>query len=281
MSGPQRNRHQAAVYAKNNGRCIYCAGLREANTIDHMPPISMFTNRSRPQGLEFPSCVECNHGARRADLVAALVGRVYPDPPDGEDAEAQSLMSAIARHIPGLLPEMRAPRASEKLMMRRLGVTEGGALRLSGPLVDAHLRSFAARLGFAMHFEVTGKMIPPTGGVSVRIYSNVDMMSGDLPQEALAHLPASATLRQGSKNVDDQFQYAVLKTDTRTMSMSFASFRRSFAILAISTENRTRVEAQGVSMFVPGGLAVAPVQSFSLSVAYSSTWRKPLEQTDR
>ena len=59
--------------------CIYCAGTNPASTIEHMPPIIMFNQRQRPKGLEFPTCKECNNGTRLTDLVASLLGRVYPD----------------------------------------------------------------------------------------------------------------------------------------------------------------------------------------------------------
>jgi hypothetical protein len=274
-AGSKGNKHRRAIFAKSDGLCIYCAGARPATTIDHMPPISMFRERRRPSGLEFPSCQECNEGARLSDTVAALIGRTYPDPPDDQpDEEVQNLLAAVARNVPGLLPEMRAPRASEKLMMRRLGRTEGGGLRISGPITLAHLRAFAARLGFAMHFEATGAFIPEAGGVAVRVYSNVDLLDGDnLPEGLFDHLPPPDTLRQGRKNAADQFRYAILQTDTRSMSMSFASFREAFGVLAITTVCREEVEAQGLNIIVPGALAATPILNFSSGFsAYGLRW---------
>jgi hypothetical protein len=53
--------------------CIYCA--QRSQTVEHMPPVIMFTRKQRPKGLEFASCEACNGGTKHADLVAAYIGR--------------------------------------------------------------------------------------------------------------------------------------------------------------------------------------------------------------
>jgi hypothetical protein len=59
--------------------CIYCGGVNEATTIDHMPPITIFDQRRRPRGLEFSACEPCNSGGRVAEKIVGLVTRMYPD----------------------------------------------------------------------------------------------------------------------------------------------------------------------------------------------------------
>jgi hypothetical protein len=225
-----------------------------------MPPKAMFYRKDRPGGLEFPSCLPCNNGARTADLVAGYIGRIFPDAVGPEEIEeVATFMGNVARRVPGLLQEMVAPRGSQKLLMRRLGLEECGALRLSGPLVTAYLQAFGARLGFAMHFERTGRAIPAGGGVAVMVYSNLDIIEGRVPEVVFEHLPAPATLNQGIKNVANQFVYGVAAAEGERMTMSYAAFRRSFAVLCFSTYDRSRTAERGVRMIAPGQLAVAPL----------------------
>ena len=56
--------------------CTYWGGRAAAETIDHMPPITIFDGRQRPAGLEFPSCSACNSGSRAAEQVIGLISRV-------------------------------------------------------------------------------------------------------------------------------------------------------------------------------------------------------------
>ena len=269
------NKHREAIFAKSGGMCIYCGGANLATTLDHMPPIVMVRARARPSGLEFPSCIACNNGASAADLVAACIGRIYPDiSSKEEEVEITKIMAALQRDVPGFLEELRPPRASEKLMLRRLGVTSGGGLRIDGPIALSHLEAFGARLGFAMHFEATGMLVPPEGGVAVRVYSNTEIFEGKLPEEIFEHLPKPDTLRQGKINVEEQFLYSVIKTDKSQMSMSYASFRQSFALLAFSTNDRTRMHQNGVRMFLPGSLATKNDRVFRSGFSvYGMNWR--------
>jgi hypothetical protein len=92
--------------------CIYCGS--PATTIDHVPPRIMFRDRQRPKGLEFPSCQPCNEGTRLADLVAALIGRLYPDAEQqDEQQEMEKLLSSVKNNIPGLLEEIAADRGGD------------------------------------------------------------------------------------------------------------------------------------------------------------------------
>lgn len=60
--------------------CVYCGGTTPIETIEHIPPISMFDLRRRPKGLEFGACYACNHGSRHDDIALAVVSRSFPDP---------------------------------------------------------------------------------------------------------------------------------------------------------------------------------------------------------
>jgi hypothetical protein len=46
-----------------------------------------------------------------------------------------------------------------------------------GPILNRHILPFAAKLGFALHFEMTGNAIPVAGGLKVMWFSNLHVKS--------------------------------------------------------------------------------------------------------
>ena len=143
---------------------------------------------------------------------------------------------------------MYVGRAGQKLAKKRtaaFGFDEhGGVLRLNGPIVSQHLDIFGCKLASAMHWEITQAIIPPTGGIVIRYYTNVEALENKLPADLLKLLPGPQTLRQGSWDVADQFQYAAQVTDDGHMGVYFATFRFSFAIAAVVAMDRSLFPAK-------------------------------------
>jgi hypothetical protein len=221
--------------------CIYCGGEVPAVSIDHVPPRAMFRGRRRPKGLEFASCKSCNEGTSRADLVAALLSRVAPDARDEEErAELRKLLQGVSNNVPGLLEEMHLDAPEQAIARNRLPQrAEGGLLKANGPLVSAHMQTFATKLGFALYYEITGRIVPTDGGVAARWFSNVDRVEGTFPLSVFDILLPPETLKQGKFNVSDQFSYQWRMAEGDRMALFFASFRHSFAILAFVTTDRS------------------------------------------
>jgi hypothetical protein len=193
----------------------------------------MFDGKQRPKGLEFPACKICNNGAKHADLVAAWVGRMFPDAEkEAHKEEIKILLRSIKNNIPGLLEEMKMGRGAQKLAMRRLPVeTDGGLLHI-GPLVHKYMQVFSLKLGLALHKEVSGNTLPETGGIAVRWFSNYERFVDDFPDQLTKFLGPSKTLVAGKKHVSDQFEYSWNIAENREFGIYFASFRMSFAVFA-------------------------------------------------
>jgi hypothetical protein len=221
-----------------------------------MPPKQIFDRKDRPKGLEFAACEECNGGTSHSDLVAAMMARSLPSP-DGEtyQREVVKIFSAVANNVPGLLQEMDLPRGAEKLARKRYGIPEGmHPLRADGPIPTRHMLTFAAKLGFALHFETTGQAIPPPGGVQVMWFSNLQALNGEIPVELTSLLPQPLTLKQGRKSVGNQFQYSYAKGEQDHM-LFFASFRTSFAVAGITATDRSLwlvKAADKFPIYIPG-----------------------------
>ena len=229
----------AALLAKGLG-CIYCAGTAVATTIEHMPPISIFDGRQRPKGLEFPACDACNSGTKHSDLVAAMLARCWPDAePSSRQKDAKKYLSAVANNVPGVLQEMFIERGAEKLARKRHNIpADAHPFRMDGPLLTAHLETFAAKMGFALHYELMGAPVPASGGVKPMWFSNLQALNGQIPDLLFQMLPSPSTLRQGEKSVGSQFLYSHAAGESDHM-LYFASFNLSFAVGGITALDRS------------------------------------------
>lgn len=240
--------------------CIYCGGATPATTIDHMPPIAMFDGRQRPSGLEFASCARCNEGTRAADLVASLLGRVYPDPVrEIQTSDFRKLLRGVRNNIPGLLEEMDIDNQGQLRQRALTAIKEGaGFLAVGGPLVSKHMQAFAVKLGFAMHYQATNEIVPIGGGVAARWFSNVDRARDVFPQTIFELLPEPQTLKQGRLSVEDQFQFSLRCLEDKSMGVYLGTFRRSFAVVAFGVKDRARLSETaaaadtGPHIYAPG-----------------------------
>jgi hypothetical protein len=240
MGEAKRNlRAHAAILADAPG-CIYCAGENVATTIEHMPPISLFEGRQRPKGLEFPACQPCNNGTGHSDLVAAMLSRAWPNSSaDAQKGDSKRIFNAVGNNLPEVLKEMNVGRARAKLARKRNNIpADMHPLRMDGPLLSAHLETFAAKMGFALHNEVRGAPVPASGGVKPMWFSNLQVLNGEIPEILFQMLPSPSTLRQGTKNVANQFLYSYATGESAHM-LYFASFNQSFAVGGITALDRS------------------------------------------
>jgi hypothetical protein len=247
-----------AALLEANPFCIYCGGRNPATTIDHLPPRIMFRGKLRPRQFEFPCCAPCNKGTKDTDQLIAWIGRTYPDPvTESDKTDVQKILRGLKNNMPDVLREMYIGTAGQKLARKRTAgrIQEpGGFLRLDGPLVSQHLDVFGCKLGLAMHWEFTKQVIPPSGGIVVRFFSNIEAIEGKIPNRLLDLLPGPQTLRQGSWDVADQFKFAARTTDDKNMGLFFASFRFSIAVVALTAMDRTLLNSKIGPVFSPGAL---------------------------
>jgi len=211
-------------------RCIYCAN--PAETIEHMPPRGMFRGRWRPSAMEFGSCRDCNEATRGADAVAALFARTHPDYADTswQTLEMMNLISAVDAYAPGIREEMSAPGKSQYEWGRRGSRVLQRVVRVhaDGPLVQANLCAFGAKLAMALYREHIGAPLPLDGAVWCQSALNAGMTPEALDGR-LKILPLFDTLRQGEFNVQEQFAYRY-NCDNRATLGAVAQFHRGLWI---------------------------------------------------
>ncbi len=69
-------------------------------------------------------------------------------------------------------------------------------------------------------------------------FTNASALRGELPIELIQLLPAPRTLKQGEREVGDQFKYSWAITEEKRHSAFYATFRQSFAIAAVTAVDR-------------------------------------------
>lgn len=212
--------------------CIYCGATTPGASVDHMPPITIFDNRRRPKGMEYLACDPCHNGTRALDLLAGLLSRMYPDAntPDAR-REVAKAFSGLRYNFPALFDELSPSPEQEERAQKAKEQFPGSAGALAvGPGIRTLLARFAGRVGLALHYELCREIVPETGAVLVRVFTNASLIDGDFPSDFVEMLGEPKTLRQGSKSVEDQFNYASKGLEDNGMSAHIATFRMSFAV---------------------------------------------------
>lgn len=231
MGESNRKRRIKREFLARNPYCCFCGGKTPATTEDHVPSRQMFDGRQRPKGLEVPACERCNQATKQDEQVAAMLGRVFPDP---EEGEIRRIMQAVKNNNPGLLEEM-LPAEEHYVRLSQAGIADasvGGPLNCSGPLLNKSIGRFGAKLGLSLYYSVVGQSVPSEGGVAVRRFTNFDAVTGEIPSDLTQILGPPETLRQGRKHVAGQFAYAFAVADEVKMAAFYSTFRQSFAVLS-------------------------------------------------
>ena len=136
-------------------------------------------------------------------------------------------------------------------------------LSAKGPLVNAAMRTFAAKMGLAFHYRENHRVVPSTGAVIVRWFSNVQAFTNRIPPEILQTVGSPDTLRQGKFEVKDQFMFASQSLPDGSMSTHYATFRLSFAINAFVVGDIAMIEGYtpGPHVLHPGFLKSEATES--------------------
>jgi hypothetical protein len=230
----RKSRTRAAILA-TEPRCIYCSGLPE--TLEHMPSRGILRGRERPSGMEYAACTSCNNGTRGSDAVAAVIARLHPD--NGENSwqaeETRKLMSALDNFAPGVREELSKPDKARAEWVRRPAsnlLQRVVRVHADGPRLKAYLSAYGAKLSMALYREHVGTALPLDGAIWCQFALNGGMTQEHL-NERVRILPVQETLRQGQKNVADQFAYRY-NCDGRSVLAAVAQFHRGlwFTIFA-------------------------------------------------
>jgi hypothetical protein len=183
------------------------------------------------------------------------MARILPDvASEDENKELKKLLNATERSRPGLLLEMMP---TQRQILKAINITEphniGGVLNVSGPLVNESIKIFAAKLGYALHYHTTGKILPEHGGATVSWYTNEAVFNNTLPEEIFKLMGSPNTLKMGNWSTEDQFSYSYGHEEDKSIGVYFCAFRLSFAVLIWVCEKASALP-KNVEIYKPGFL---------------------------
>jgi hypothetical protein len=177
--------------------------------MDHVPLKIVFWGKRRPTGLEMPACDACNQGTRKLDQVAGLFARItVSDKSSREQGEFARIAESVSRCFPGWYNELAPNPKQQDAFRESFGARLGNARPANmGPLAQDALYIVGAKIGFALHYHHTGKIVPPDGFVEARYKTNSEVYRDGLPPELTKDLGPAAVLAQGIWTSDGHFAY--------------------------------------------------------------------------
>lgn len=146
-------------------------------------------------------------------------------------------------------------------MMANEGVfdQELAAFRADGPILSAHMQAFAAKVGFALHYEATGSYVPLNGRVQVRWFTSAEVCRGRLPPSLLSSIGAPRTMQQGKITSEGNFEYGWGSfTEKTDVPIYYARVREAFAVAAFVVMDEASLPFPDgqLATFAPGDLVM-------------------------
>jgi len=251
MSEKSRRDRKAIREALLRRPCIYCGGGTPATTTDHMPSRSLFNDATWPEGFEFPACARCQKISRYAETMIGFLSVIYSDPDDPpSEIEKRRRFAGLRRNYPqvyvNLFPSKEkiakfigdhgwpidpvTNQPIQPVLNRVTGHLTPPVLSLDHPEVHEAVRIFGCKLACALHYYETGRIIPITGAIHVRWYSNVQLVEGKFPEVLHEINKSHRHLTRSKRTLNKQFTYASAISEEKDSGIYLATFRRSFAL---------------------------------------------------
>lgn len=195
--------------------CCYC-GAR-ATTTDHCPPRALFYGRRWPEGYEFPACEPCNQEGRRYEQIVAVLAKATSARDDRADEKeyVRKILSGLRNNQPEIIEEWNRmnSRNDQRKAFRRVFGPKGDALRRYGhglvsigPHSQVALTQFGAKLGKALFYKHTGKLLDGKVWVLALNAANPEDVIPAL-DEMLKIAPIVSTSVRSGAPLYDQFIY--------------------------------------------------------------------------
>ncbi len=220
--------------------CCFCGGQAKSAEPDHIPSRALFENRQWPEGFVFPACELCNRVSRHDEQVVALISRLYPDAnSETREREFRERVRAVAYNYPEVIQEMKlsvrhARNAIKKYQLELPSGTSSAdfpAVFAGGPLVNSAVTTFARKLFCALYYKHTQAILPPTAGIAIKWFTNIQVETGAIPAALVEVLGRLPELVRCNTSLHDQFFYRYVTSDCRRLAAFLVFFRQSFAIL--------------------------------------------------
>jgi hypothetical protein len=145
----------------------------------------------------------------------------------------------LRRNYPHVYANLLPSRESLANFIRRrglpidpvTGLPSHRIVSVNRPEVHEAVNTFGIKLACALHYRETGRIVPASGAISVRWYSNVQLVDGAVPAAVLEINGAPHRgLVRANRILNRQFMYSAAIPEERDSGIYIATFRRSFAL---------------------------------------------------
>ncbi|WP_454722574.1 hypothetical protein [Delftia acidovorans] len=210
--GRKQKRQQ---FFESHPYCCFCGGLEIATTEDHFPGRSIFIERKWPEGYVFPACEKCNASSSDDELVMAVLARTGPEKDKNRNflKEFNKAINALQRQNPDLTQGFQTfTRNDERKILKNLGAhpfDENGNPRRPVTIPEEafeHANNFGRKLAKALHYKHTGKIIPTTGHVFAKVFTNAEWNKVN-PEKISSILGGYAAIERNTQPLHNQFSY--------------------------------------------------------------------------
>lgn len=219
-------------FFQNHPTCCFCGGNNKATTEDHYPGRSLFRKREWPTGFSFPACQACNAESSDSEVVMAFLSR--SDSRCQADKlhlkEFEKAKNSFARQLPELAASLQVQnRVQSRRILKEFGQPQWHpqyglryALMIPEKAMD-HVNAFGSKLGKALHYKHTERILPVNGTVKVRSFTNAEIPHVN---EELFHrlLGGKAEISRNNQDLSEQFKYIYATTEDKKASVFYVQF---------------------------------------------------------
>lgn len=167
-------------------------------------------------------------------------------PEDERESEA-ALRKLYSRH-PTLVNDMRElSRIETRKYLRAQGLSlqsfpgEVCVVTMPDELIAAPQR-YGEKLGKALYYLHSGRIVPRTGGLRVKALSNAQFMSPKFPLDGFDILRTKPLVARSGRSLEDQFSYRYTLVDGGGAAGFLVQFRESTAITILVFEDAKAYE---------------------------------------
>jgi hypothetical protein len=242
--GNQRARREE--FFRAHPTCCFCGGSTAAITEDHIPARSLFRNKQWPQSYVFPACSYCNKASSLDELVLGWLVRAQLGIYAGDDKkEFQSALEKFQRRRPewfAKMKEMTRTETRQHLRSHSLSASDfpGGeiyGMTLPEEITDA-LDRYAKKLGKALYYLHTQRIVPSSGVVMSKAMTNAEFMSPRFPLSKFDVMTIAPPMSRANCDLSDQFAYRYGVPEEGGGAAFLIQFRQSTVMLVTVYEDR-------------------------------------------
>ena len=245
-----RQKLRKAFFA-DHPRCCFCGGGASAVEEDHIPARTMFRRREWPQGYVFPACIDCNRASAIDELAMSWLVRITIREPDAEaiGEMSRSLIQLHDRRPDWVASMKELNRTETRQYLRERGLSlesfkgvEIEVVKMPPELLAVPQR-YGEKLGRALYYLHTGRVLPSDGLVHVQVYPNTDFMSTNFPLDEFGILTERPTVSRSGKSIADQFFYRFSTVSNGEAAAFLVQFGESVAMSIFTFDNAAKYAA--------------------------------------